>query len=345
MGLILLLAMVLTMTTSAQQPMPMAPTYPAINPANAKLEQTLGGLDGPGVALVAGDEIGGVLALGEGRALHYWPPDLLLGVRSSDAGGYALRQHEAPVLDIAKGGKVVASAGVDGKIVLWALPKDKARLTLENKAPVRALAVSADGKLLASTGEDGVVQFWETEKGQPLGKATASQDWILALTFSPDGKTLYSGGYDGKWRSFEVPSGKKLQEVEAQAPAPKDKANDANIVMAIAAAPDGKSLAVAGSNGQIYQFQTDGKLIRALTGHTAGVAGLAFHPSGSLLVSAGKDRTVRLWNPSNGQAIKTLEGHSSWVQDVAFYHQGTRVASVSADRTVKLWDISDPTKK
>lgn len=344
LGLLLVLAIVNASGLLAQQPMP--PMFPPINPAVAKLELTLGGLEGAGVGIAISDEISGLFAACEGRALHYWPPDLLLGVRAAETGGFALRGHEGPVLGVTAGGKTVASWSTDGKIRLWAPPDEKARLILDAKTPIRSLAISSDGKTLASSGEDGVIQLWETEKGQPGTKIPSTGDWQLALAFSPDGKQLAAGGYDGKWRLFEVATGKKLQEAEALAPPMmKDQVRDRNVIMALAFAPDAKTMAVAGGDGQVYQFQADGKFVRAIPGHTAGVAGLAFHPSGTLLVSAGKDRTVRLWNPANGQAVKTLEGHTSWVQGVGFYNKGTRLASVSADRTVKLWDLTDPMKK
>jgi WD40 repeat protein len=344
-GLLVLVGL-MTANGTAQQPMPM-PVYPPINPAVARLEQTLGGLEGAGVGIAANDATGLLLAACEGRALHYWPPDLLLGIRASDGGGFSLSAHEGALTGLAVGGSVVATSGTDGKVLLWALPQDKPRLTLDVKVTVRALSVSPDGKTVAGSTEDGNIQLWESEKGQPGTKIEASKDWQLALSFSPDGKSLAAGGCDGKWRLFELPSGKKLAEAEALAPLPpaSKEVRDPNVVTALAFAPDGKSLAVGGFDGQVYQFQTDGKFIRAMPGHTAGVAGLVFHPTGTLLVSAGKDRTVRLWNPANGTAVKTLEGHTAWVQGVVFYAKGTRLASVSADRTVKLWDLTEPMKK
>lgn len=340
----LILLVLLVALSSAQQPLP--PALPPINPAVARLEQTLGGLEGAGVA-IASNPSGLLLAACEGRTLHYWPPDVLLGIRSSDAGGHALTVHEAALVGLATGGDVVATSGADGKVSLWAVPNDKPRIVIDTKNPVRALAVSPDGKTLAGGLDDGGVQLWATDKGTPGTKIDASKDWQLALCFSPDGKQLAAGGYDGKWRLFEVASGKKLVEADALGPPPagSKEARTANVVTALAFAPDGKSLAVAGYDGQVYQFATDGKFVRAMPGHTAGVAGLTFHPSGTLLVSAGKDRTVRLWNPTNGTAVKTLEGHTAWVQGAAFYAKGTRLASVSADRTVKLWDLTDPAKK
>ncbi len=80
---------------------------------------------------------------------------------------------------------------------------------------------------------------------------------------------------------------------------------------------------------------------RTLIGHTSAITGLEVHPSGSVLASSSKDRTVRLWNPANPQALKILEGHTAWVEGLAFIRQGTALASVGADQTVRIWRLTN----
>jgi WD40 repeat protein len=77
-----------------------------------------------------------------------------------------------------------------------------------------------------------------------------------------------------------------------------------------------------------------------VNGHTSVVTALAFHPSGTVLASGGKDRSVKLWNPDNGQLLIDLDGHTSWVEGLAFLEKGTRLASASADQTVRIWDLT-----
>jgi len=174
-------------------------------------------------------------------------------------------------------------------------------------------------------------------------KLVGGSDWVLSLAFSNDGQRLASGGYDGAVRLWEVPGGKKLLEIAATLPPPANSpALPINVVLSLAFSPDGKQLAIGGTDEQIHLFNTsDGKLARSIVGHTGSVTGLAFHPSGTVLASCSKDRTVRLWNPINGQPLtaKPLEGHTAWVQGVVFVAQGTRLATVGADRTVRLWSL------
>jgi WD40 repeat protein len=338
----LLSAAVLVLAASAvllaQQPPP-APNATAIN------------LDGPGFAVAYSADAGLLVAACEGGALHYWEKDVAMGVRGADAAPHVVKAHRGPATAVVAAKGLIASAGSDGKILLWDLPAEKTVHTLDAGTVVRSLAATPDGKLLASAGDDGAVQLWDPATGKAGLKLEGPKDWLLAVALSPDGKTVAAGGYDGKLYLWDAASGKTVAEVLAQAPpAPNAPAPAVNVISAVAFSPDGKQVAVGGSDAGVYLFQSaDGKFVRAMAAapaaHTSSVTALAFHPSEPLLVSASKDRTLRLWNPNDGKLSKALEGHTAWVQGVTFFAQGTRLASVSADGSVRLWDLSEPPKK
>ena len=120
------------LTSVSGQPQPAKPpALPPINPALAHLDQTVGGLDGPGLA-VAVKESGDLLAAaGERGTIQFWGKDVSMGIRAADGTPNVLQGHDGPVTALAwNGGPVLASAGADRKIVLWDVAGEKALHTL-----------------------------------------------------------------------------------------------------------------------------------------------------------------------------------------------------------------------
>ncbi|KAI5920854.1 platelet-activating factor acetylhydrolase IB alpha subunit [Camillea tinctor] len=90
------------------------------------------------------------------------------------------------------------------------------------------------------------------------------------------------------------------------------------------------------------------KNIRTLPGHDHSVSAVRFIPSGAagapssgnLLVSASRDKTLRVWDVSTGYCVKTIRGHAGWVRDVCPSLDGRYLLSAGDDQTARLWDVS-----
>lgn len=90
------------------------------------------------------------------------------------------------------------------------------------------------------------------------------------------------------------------------------------------------------------------KNIRTLPGHDHSVHAVRFIPtgaagapsSGNLLVSASRDKTLRIWDVSTGYCVKTLSGHNDWIRDVSPSLDGRYLLSGGRDQVARLWDIS-----
>lgn len=89
-------------------------------------------------------------------------------------------------------------------------------------------------------------------------------------------------------------------------------------------------------------------LVRALPGHlrapnNGGTVSLEFSPNGQLLVSTGRDSTVKIWRVSDGALLHTLGFDSYEIDSVAVSPDGQYVAA--ADRAVRsevrVWRVSD----
>jgi WD40 repeat protein len=77
-----------------------------------------------------------------------------------------------------------------------------------------------------------------------------------------------------------------------------------------------------------------------LRGHTDEVFAVAFHPGGTRLATAGRDRMIWLWDLARVEDVAWLPGHKSFVWSLAFCADGATLASGSGDGTVGLWDTA-----
>jgi WD40 repeat protein len=160
----------------------------------------------------------------------------------------------------------------------------------------RIVAFSPDGKLFAARGSkrNGGVELWSLATRKPkiiLADARGGQE----TTFSPDSRYVASSDAKKGVGVWGVQDGKRRMTFPG----------DSAAITCTAFSPNGKLLAVGrgplsssssrwSNNLKIYSL-TEKKLLMALTGHGGRITGLAFMPSGKMLVSAGSDGRVFLW--------------------------------------------------
>ncbi|CAN5778721.1 NB-ARC domain-containing protein [soil metagenome] len=209
-------------------------------------------------------------------------------------------------------GQYLAATPGDGGIHLWRTA-DRARLGVlyGHSGLIWSLVFSPDGQWLVSAGADRDVCLWNVSNlaqgGHLVRKLAGHEDIVRGIAMHPNGHILASV-IDRTIRLWDLQSGQLLHSLQG---------SEQQQWACAAFSPDGAYLAT-GSMAQdlwLWDVQT-GVALHALHGHTNWVRWLAFHPNGSVLVSASNDSTVRLWQLEAIRKISTFDvaGHEDVCQ-------------------------------
>ena len=90
------------------------------------------------------------------------------------------------------------------------------------------------------------------------------------------------------------------------------------------------------------------KNTRTLPGHDHSISCIRFIPSGAAgaplsgntLVSASRDKTLKIWDVTTGYCLKTLKGHTDWVRAVTPSIDGRWLLTAGNDQVPRLWDAN-----
>jgi WD40 repeat protein len=130
-------------------------------------------------------------------------------------------------------------------------------------------------------------------------------------------------------------------------------------IRAVAVSPDRRLVATAAevspsaaSKSELAEtllWDTEsGLALISLHWHRDSVLALAFSPDGRLLATAGKDRTISIWNIERGlwDAVigaheRALYEHEAPLSAIAFSPDGTHLVSAATDQTLRFWNTKD----
>jgi WD40 repeat protein/serine/threonine protein kinase len=81
----------------------------------------------------------------------------------------------------------------------------------------------------------------------------------------------------------------------------------------------------------------DAQLV-TINGHTKEVQSARFSPDGNLIVTSGRDKSVKVWDGASGGFVSEFDGNREGINHAAFSPDGTRIVMAGDDGTVKIWN-------
>jgi WD40 repeat protein len=103
--------------------------------------------------------------------------------------------------------------------------------------------------------------------------------------------------------------------------------------------PDGKALAVDGSEAVARKIELSSGAITELRGHTAPVIGIKYSPDGRMIVTSGLDRMLRVWRADDGSMVREFKEHKDPTTDVDFFFGEPRAASIDEAGRLLAWSL------
>ena len=248
--------------------------------------------------------------------------------------------QNATAIDFSPDGKWVVIGFDDGSVQILDITTGNIQHTSHKDVePITLIAYHPSDNLIITGSHEGAVRVLDIASGDELYYPLSGYFTpISALAISPDGKTLAFGNWHGTdTYIFNVQTGKRLHRFL-----------DSSLgIWAIAYSPDGQFIAMATNprdDFKIIMRDIEAEtIIKTFEGHTSAILDIDYNPSGELIVSAGLDSTIRIWDVNKVAELAVLDVQIDISGYVDFSPDGRYIASSSDDGTIRIWGIPSPT--
>jgi guanine nucleotide-binding protein subunit beta-2-like 1 protein len=206
---------------------------------------------------------------------------------------------------------------------------------------VTCIATSSENPdMLLSGSRDKKIFVWsltreEGNYGYPRKSLGGHGHFVQDIVISSDGQFALSGSWDATLRLWDLNYGTTTRRFVGHT---KD-------VLSVAFSADNRQIVSGSRDKTIKLWNTLGECKYTIEeqGHTEWVSCVRFSPNiqNPIIVSAGWDKLVKVWNLTNCKLRTNLVGHTAYVNTVTVSPDGSLCASGGKDGTARLWDLNE----
>ena len=196
---------------------------------------------------------------------------------------------------------------------------------------VNAVAFFDSDTRLISISDDKTVRIWDCVTGDQTGLLSGPKGMIECVGVSPDEKLAVTGDSSGAVWVWDLVNQAELFHFKAHK----------SLVLAVTILHDGSGFITGGDDGEIRQWDWNGREIRSFQGHEGNVRALATLCNSQRLLSGGSDGILRIWDRNVDPEIAQLPGHAGRIRTIASLIDERFAISGGSDQIVRLWDLEE----
>ncbi|XP_050274757.1 uncharacterized protein LOC126717278 [Quercus robur] len=229
----------------------------------------------------------------------------------------------------------------DGTLKRWALTDDAATCstTFESHVDWVNDAVLVGDNTLVSCSSDTTLKTWNSlSDGTCTRTLRQHSDYVTCLAAAEKNSNIVaSGGLGGEVFIWDLEAA--LTPLSKSGDAMEDDCSN-GINGSGNSLPISSLRTISSSNSiSAHTNQSHGYVPIAAKGHKESVYALAMNDSGTLLVSGGTEKVVRVWDPRSGSKTMKLRGHTDNIRALILDSTGRLCLSGSSDSMIRLWDL------
>jgi WD40 repeat protein len=235
-------------------------------------------------------------------------------------------------LDLNRDRSKIIAGFADANIKIWDLQTKEIIANWQDKftdghsSYVNNLAITVNSQILISSGLDNTLKIWDLERQKLLRNIKTSNN-LTSIQISPDDKKIITSTLDRAIEIWCLNTGNLLERFN----------NFTAIISSLAVSEE--TPIVYSENQKIKIWDREQESIVELKGHLEPITHLVIAPDRRTLISASKDKTIKIWDLQKAKIIGTLKGHLRGVNCIAISPDGTKIVSGSDDGHLKIWDL------
>ncbi|PVV02568.1 hypothetical protein BB560_002976 [Smittium megazygosporum] len=206
---------------------------------------------------------------------------------------------------------------------------------------VTSLATSPENpNMLVSSSRDKSLIIWnltrdELNYGVPKKSLHGHNHFVQSIALSSDGLYAMSASWDKTLRLWDLVAGKSIHIFNGHK----------SDVLSVSFSPDDRQIVSGSRDKTIKLWNTIGECKYTIQneGHSDWVSNVCFspNPENPIIVSAGWDRVVKVWDCTKFGLKTNHFGHGGYINTVTISPDGSLCASGGKDGVAMLWDLND----